>query len=263
MLATIAVLAAMLAPFAVWSVDATGSMTGILTMANDAASNEPIGHGLRQFLFNNTFRMYGVLVPPVLLAGVIAVVRPPPQRRSAWFLAACAIGQVIAIGLVGHDSPRYLFFALAVWILLGVDAIGRALAALPASGRRIGLGVAGAALGLAWLGLTIHQPAHQREVARGLTELVADAAAIRTDAAGRPCVVAAYAVPQLMWYSGCDSVKLGPSPLAPLALPRSLRWYTASAPRRPVQPDAVAHAADADAIALPAKSAWWLRPRPR
>ena len=91
-LATIAVLGAMLGPFVVWSVHATGSMTGILTMANDAASNEPVGHGLKQFVFNNTFRMYGVLVPPVLLAGVIAVAIIFIGSRFLWDPAAASRG---------------------------------------------------------------------------------------------------------------------------------------------------------------------------
>jgi 4-amino-4-deoxy-L-arabinose transferase-like glycosyltransferase len=250
-LATAAALLVLLSPFALVSLQTTGSITGILVLSREVASREPLGAGLRAFVLGNPFASYGALMPPVLCAGLASLIRPPrAHRRTAWFLGAVAIGQIVSIGLVGHGDTRYIFYALGLLVILGVDRIGRLT-----TSRWLALPVAAAALVLA-----IVQPIIQARATASLAALIADTTAIRTDAAGQPCAVAALAVPQVMWYSGCAGVKLA-APGTPVDLPPDRRWYTASTPGRPVDPAVVARAQGADPIALPSPSAWYLRPR--
>ncbi len=261
MLAMLAVLAALLVPFALVSRAETGSITGILVLSSDVASHEELGSGLRALVLGDPFYRYGALLPPVMVAGLagLAIARPPRERRVAWVLAALALGQLVAIGLVGHGVARYVFFAVVLLLALGVDACARVLAPRPTRARVV-VRVAGVLATLAWLVLAALQPLIQRTFADHLGDVMADARAIRDDAAGRPCAVAALAVPQLMWYSGCDGVKLA-RPGTPVDLPAGERWYGASTPMRAVDPSVLGAAQHADPIPLPAPSAWYLRPR--
>src|SRR5213075_187651 len=47
----------------------------------------------------------------------------------------------------------------------------------------------------------------QLHIERGLSSMTTASTAIKADSAGQPCVVTAYWVPELMWYSGCDGIQ--------------------------------------------------------
>ena len=259
-LGMLAALGGALVPFAYASHAITGSVVGILVLSRKVASPSATGEGLQRFVLGNPFVRYGALLPPVLLAGLVAIVRPPPARRAAWFLWAVAVGQILTIGLIAHGEPRYIFFALALLVCLGVDGIARALVAHPVAARRVVYGAAGlvAASSLVVAGAQPYSKCHASAI---LADMLADAAAIRADAAGRPCTTITPDVPQLMWYAGCSGEhpdSRGAAP--PFAADR--RWYTASSPARPLDAAAVAEGRHVVPVALPnAPSAWWLRPR--
>jgi hypothetical protein len=253
-IATVAALGVAIVPFAIVSIERTGSLTGILELSKAVASHDEPGHGLRMFVASNLFNRYGALVAPVAAIGLVAIVWPPPAPRTARYLAVMALGQIVSIGIVGHGSARYVFFALAVLVVLGVDVIRRFIVAR--AWRRIGIGIAATSTAAAWLALACVQPRIQAHIAGELADMVAAGHAIRDDAAGQPCVVAARAVPQLMWYSGCDAVKLDDATLAHVPLPADRTWYAASAPRRPIDGPAFARTVGGHAVALPASGAW-------
>lgn len=254
-IATAIAFVALLAPFLVYSHRVTGSALGILHMASELAPRKYLGDGLWHFVRNNPFRQYGVALAPVLLLGLASITRPPPQhRRAAVFLAIVALGQFVIIGIVSHASTRMVFLAIALLTVLGVDLIERATRPGRVRCAAAIVGVLSAAVMV-----TMMVPL-ERRITRGLASTVAAARAIRDDAAGRPCTVIARATPQLMWYSGCAARKIRGSS-EPVELTAGVRWYAAHAPRRPVDPTALANACSAQAHPLHVPGAWRLEPR--
>ena len=229
--AAAAVLVMLVAPFAIASLHATGSPIGILALASKVSGRTYLGRGLLIYFGANPFRLYGAIAPVVLLAGLASLARPSPRRRAAYFLGAIALGQITALGIVSHASSRFIFVAIVLLVVLGVDALARAIPSprmcTPRRTRR--------SVVAAWAGMAIAMVPVQHRFARGLAELTGAAAAIRADASGRPCTVVARALPQLMWYSGCAGWKLV-DPSQPPPVDDRVHWYAASAPRRPIDP---------------------------
>jgi hypothetical protein len=221
--ATAALFAALLAPHALHSLHATGSILGVLEVSARMPRRAYVGEGLVTYLTSNPFRFYGGLVAPVMVAGLAGVVRRP--SRPALFLAAVAVGQLVAIGLQSHAQPRYVYVATALLVVLGVDAIARFATDRGFAGRRYAL----ALVALAWLAIAIAVVPYARWLSRERGPLVAAAAAIRADAAGRPCIVDARVVTQLMWYSTCEGYLFKPETGLPPP-PVGKREYLVSVP---------------------------------
>ncbi|CAN5916877.1 hypothetical protein BH11MYX3_BH11MYX3_30080 [soil metagenome] len=248
------VFGALLAPFLIYSQRTTGSIGGILTMAGEVSGRRFIGHGLWIYLVSNPFRFYGIAITPVMLAGLAAVARPRlARRRVAGFLGLVALGQVITVGMISHASTRYVFLAMVLLAILGVDLLERCVRALTL--RRAG--AITAVLACATMVVTMVPLARKRD--RGLALMLAAAHAIRDDSGGAPCVVIARATPQVMWYSRCEAIKIAGTS-EPIALTAGWRWYAASTPRRPVDAEAIAASSGGVAIALPATGAWRIEP---
>ncbi|MBA3501373.1 MAG: hypothetical protein H0T65_13430, partial [Deltaproteobacteria bacterium] len=195
---------------------------------------------------------YGVLVPPMMLAGLAGLLRPPPRARRHVFLALVAVAQIVSLGLFSAGDARFIFLAIVFLVVLGVDAFTRLLAE-----RRRLVRLAGGIVVLAWLGMIAAAIPIQRRLAATLVDMTAASRSIRTDAAGRPCVVLAYAVTQLMWYSGCGGLQ---PHTAKERAPPNARLYTAPMPHRPIDATQLASELDADLVSL-SGGAWYLRPR--
>lgn len=255
-IAAVALFAALIAPLLAYSAATTGSPGGLFALSRGVATNE-LGKGLARFVLSNPFRSYGALAAPVALAGLIALVRPPPHRRRVtWFLGGIAIAQIGALGVFSDGSARFVFLALAILVLLGVDAIARAA-------RRLGrpdllARGAAAAVALGWLGMICASVPIQRAIARTNAGMSAASAAIRVDADGQPCLVISAQVPQLRWYTGCAARKLRTSgALAPL--PADIRAYAVEMPHGPLDPAPLARALGTRLVPL-TDGAWCLRP---
>jgi len=202
-LATVGLCAALVIPHLIQSQQATGSLLGILDVSAGMPRRAYVGEGLVTYLTSNPFRFYGALAPVVMIAGLASLVRPPAHWRPTIFVAAVALGQLVAIGLQSHGQPRYVYFATALLVVLGVDAIRRAAIARPRLAYpRVALAVVGAA----WLGVAIALPAYRNRIADERGPVFAAGEAIRADAAGAPCLVIARVVPQLAWYSRCETI---------------------------------------------------------
>jgi hypothetical protein len=191
-LAMLALLGALVIPHLVRSELATGSPLGILEVSAGMPRRAYVGEGLVTYLTSNPLQFYGVLLAPVMLAGLLGLVRT--RRRAPWYLAIVALGQLVALGLNNHGQPRYVFAAAVLLAVIGVDAVARI-------GRP---GLALAAVAAAWLGAAVTQVAVCRGTARSRAPIVRAADAIRADAGGRRCAAVAAVAPQVAWYSGCE-----------------------------------------------------------
>jgi 4-amino-4-deoxy-L-arabinose transferase-like glycosyltransferase len=219
-LATVLVFAACLVPHVMHSIATTGSPLGILTVSASMPRRAYVGEGLVTYITSNPFVFYGAVVAPVMIAAFVglALLR---IRRAQLFVIGLAVGQLVSLGIQSHAQPRYVFFAIALLVIAGVDAIRT---------HATHEGAAAAFVGLAWLGLAIGIVPFQHYVARLRAPLYAAGAAIRADANGRPCAIAAKVVPQLMWSTGCDVLVAHTVPNQSAPWPAVELRYIVSAP---------------------------------
>jgi hypothetical protein len=198
-----ALFALLLVPHVVQAVQVTGSPVGIIRFSSGVPRQDYFGDGLVNYLFGNPFAMYGVLATPVLLAGLVSGLRALAAPARVFWLVA--VGQVVILGLMSHGQPRYIYVALSLLVVLGVELLRRFEA--PAWRR-----AASALVGLAALASLVGAVIAARH-SHGWLDPIAEAGAIiRRDAAGRPCHVVSRRFTQLMWYSGCASADQGPHP---------------------------------------------------
>jgi 4-amino-4-deoxy-L-arabinose transferase-like glycosyltransferase len=220
-IATALVFAGLLAPHAVHSLHATGKLFGILEASSRMPRRAYIGEGLVTYALWVPQLWFGALVTPLVLCGLVAVVRPPPRVRATYFLGAIAIGQIVAIGLESHAQPRYIFVATTLLVVLGVAWLQRALLPRPRAALAL--------VAVSWLGCAVAVVPFDVHLARLRVPLMAAAETIRADAHGQPCIVVARVVTQLAWYTGCQTELLrDPRELAPI--PPGVRGYIASVP---------------------------------
>ena len=229
-LSAAALLALLLAPHFLAARAATGSPLGILRASSDVLETAHTGPALVTYATSNPFVYYGAVTAPVMLAGLAAIRRGRDRRvRLLWLIAA---GDILAVGLLPVAQPRYLFFAIALLVILGTDELHRWIAARPPAARRaLGRGAA-AAVALSWLVVAIAL-SRLEDVRRGrMAGTLAAVAAIRADARGAPCEVIARHTTQLQWYTGCVAVYT-----ADLETLARRRVYLVREPRGPHQPE--------------------------
>jgi hypothetical protein len=200
--ATIAALVTLLVPHALHALAETGSPLGIITFSSGVPRREYVGEGLVTYLTDNPFTRYGVLAVPVMVVGLASIALSPTRARG--FVWLVAVGQVVALGLVSHATARYVYFALVLLVLLGVDGIAR-LATRRPWGHDARVRVAAVALvALAWIGVLVTTLGLSRR--EDWREPVVEAARIvRADAQGRRCHVVSRRFTQVMWYAKCDA----------------------------------------------------------
>lgn len=241
------VLVVLLVPLFALSRAKTGSALGLFEFAR-AAATYPTGQGLRRFVIANPLLVYGALVAPVMLVGLFGA-----RDRREWLLAISSIVLIGWLGLTSDGSTRFLFVPMIFLVIVGVRRL-EAWLANRTRARRIAIGLVLAG----WLSMIVAVVPIQQHIARGVDMMMTASRAIRADAAGRPCVVMAYWVTDLIWYSGCDGIQ-APTWEAPNQIPsRDVRCYAASMPQHPVNPDAVARALGARAVPLSGGTAWLL-----
>jgi hypothetical protein len=174
------------------SLDATGTMLGIMKVSAGMPRRAYIGEGLVTYLSSNPFMFYGFLIAPVAVAGLVGLVRV--RRRAPWYLAIVALAQLVSLGLQSHGQPRYVFVATALCVVLGVDQLARV------DRPRLALGL----IVLSWLGAAVAVVLQARHLDDQRAPILDAARVIRAHTGDRPCAAVAMTVPQLMWYSGCQ-----------------------------------------------------------
>lgn len=257
-LVAVAVFVVLLLPHVLQSLSATGKPFGILQVSSKMPRRAYPGEGLITYLApGNPFRYYGALVAPLLIAGIVGLVRAPARWRPSILIGVIALGQILAIGLQSHAQPRYIFVAIVLLVVLGIDALSRfappklRVAALPL-------------VTLAWIGVVVTVPLYSRFLADARAPLVAASTAVRSDAEGARCIVVAKVVTQLMWHTRCAEVRL----TAPERLPSwsvNRRTYVVSIPRASTTIEAVLEARPALIRELPVSPparVWRVLPAP-
>ncbi len=202
--ATAALFLLLCVPHAREAIALTGSPLGILLESGKAAP-DPSTVGLVAYLAGNPFVNYGWLMPPILIAGLASVAFAPRRGRLLWLVAVAAI---VVIAQVTQAQGRYIFFGTALLAMLGVDAIRRAIErSSPRPRRALAIGAA-AAIAATWLLVLPGQLRHGARRAERTAATLLAAEAIRTDAAGRPCLFLGQHYTQLEWYSGCRTAEV-------------------------------------------------------
>lgn len=193
-LAAAATFVMLLVPHALHAVRETGSVLGVLEFAATVPRRAYVGEGLVTYVTSNPFVFYGALVAPLMLAAFVTLARV--RRRAPWLLGIVAIGQLVAIGLQSHATPRYVFIAVALLVVLGVATV-RAY---------VPVRIAIALVIAAWLGATIVTVVSNVRVTASRAPTVAAADVVRADRK-TPCVILApFVIQTLEWYTGCEGV---------------------------------------------------------
>ncbi len=238
-IASVLAFAALLAPHAIESLRATGSLFGILEVSSKMPRRAYVGEGLVTYLTSNPIRFYGGLIAPLLVVGLAGLARP---TRIRLFYGAIALGQVIAIGLQSHAQPRYIFIATVLLVAIGVDVITR-IAWKPWLART---GVA--LVGLAWLAAAIIVVPYNQWLAGERAALLASARTIEADGTGE-CVFTCRVVTQLLWYTRCDGQLLRDVDRLPKLTAPSV--YVVSVPHAVIDVAPIAAQQGAHVVALP------------
>lgn len=203
-LAAAALFALLLVPHAVHSLRETGALLGVLRFASGVPHRAYYGEGLVTYLTSNPFHYYGALVAPLMLAGLVGLAGLARERRRApWFLAWVALGQLLLLGLQSHAQPRYVFAAVALLTVLGVEAVQRHARRARPAGPRLALALVAAT----WLGCLIACVVRNTRIAERRTTITLAAAAIRADVSGASCVAFSDTVHYILeWYARCEAV---------------------------------------------------------
>jgi 4-amino-4-deoxy-L-arabinose transferase-like glycosyltransferase len=198
-LATAALLVVLLVPHALYAYRTQGSPLGILLESEHVPWRRSRLDGLITYLTVNPFSYYGLVMPPVLIAGLAGLRR---DHRSA-FVWLAAIASIVALGVTTHAQARYILFGTVLLVILGVDLWRRVAGARSSWVRCALVGACAAAVIAGWVTVTLGslRVGPRRRVTT--RPVLAAAAAIAADARGRPCVVFGDAYTQLEWYSGC------------------------------------------------------------
>jgi len=196
--ATAAAFLALLAPHLYSAYAETGSPLGILLASKDVPGKTWFAQGLATYVTSNPIHYYGLLALPIFLAGLAAITRFKDRATLLlWFLA---VSDVVILGVVSHAQARYIFFGVALLVVLGVESIRGWLGE-----RRILAMVCGVAVAVSWVVVAngqVRRSAHRRETTAWIR---AAATTITTDAAGADCFVVGDQYAQLEHYSGCVS----------------------------------------------------------
>lgn len=197
-LATAGLFVVLLVPHLRTAYAETGSPLGILLASKDVPGKTWFAQGLATYVTSNPIHYYGLLAAPVFLAGLAAIVRF--KDRATLFLWTVAVADIAVLGVVSHAQARYIFFGIALLVILGVETIR----ILIGERRVIAIGCALAVV-TAWVLVAtgqVKRSAHRWETTAATR---AAASAISDDAADRACQVVGDAFAQLEHYSRCTS----------------------------------------------------------
>jgi 4-amino-4-deoxy-L-arabinose transferase-like glycosyltransferase len=200
-IAAAAAFAVLLLPHMIVATRTMGSPLGILLASKSVPGNDL---GLVTYVTSNPFRYYGLLAPFPLLAGMLSIAAARDRRRI--YLWLVAVSSIVAMGIITHAQPRYIFFGTTLLVILGADAIVRTVSHLAPRARQVIAGGALVAIALTWLSCGRRAFRYPHGVRHRQAGAFLASAAIRADAAGAPCMVLGRHLTQMEWYSGCRGV---------------------------------------------------------
>jgi hypothetical protein len=189
-----------------FAVDLYGNPLGIVLGTSRNAVRAYVGEGLADYLDQISWALGGWVGPIALVAafgGLVLGLRQRETRVKFLYLLVPAVAQVVALGLISHGEPRFLFFPIALVVVAGSTAIDRWLihGARP-WGRALALGLGVMMVGS--LALSAEQARNSVSGRVASNEPVQLASEMIEDAAdGATCGVLTSYAPQVTFYSGC------------------------------------------------------------
>jgi len=201
-----------LIPHVIHSIGLTGEPWGILTYTGRIAGRAYVGEGLSDYAQQLPWDLAGYLGPVALVAALVGMAtawRDHSERQGYLFLLIPALAQVVALGLISHGEPRFLFFPIALVVVAGAMTIHRWASQTATSW---GLAVA-SAVGIVVIGSLALSSTFAGDWVRNRTasnEPVELAAVeVSSLAGGASCGVFTSYTPQVTFYSGCASEVFG------------------------------------------------------
>jgi hypothetical protein len=224
-LLTAGALVLLLVPHAISAMRATGSPLGVILLS--AGVPRP-GDGVIGYLADPLVA-YGWLVAPVMLIGAVVIQR----NRTSLAMQVIAIAHIVALGVLTHAQPRYVFFGTVLLVIRGVDVV-RAFA--PRLGRLRNAGVAAAlvAVSAMWIFSLYKTVRYGAIPGERIAPTMIATAAIRDDARGAACQVMGRHQTQLEWYSGCAGALVVPHEAIAAGKHVYAVWDNSGGPSQPV-----------------------------
>ena len=233
----------LLVPHFVFATSVTGVPWGVLVATGEAGGRAYVGEGLVDYAAALPDLLAGQLGAVAIGTSVIwTVVRLMTSRggqRSArtdavLFLMIPAVGQVLALGMISHGEPRFVFFPVALMAIVAALAGDEVRRLGRTSLYRTGVAATVMALvvSLGLHGDRIENRAEER--AASFEVLVEAAAVIRAEAGGR-CGVITGLEPQTTWLTRCATRPFADPP--EIDFPSGVEVYLLLAEDGPRQPE--------------------------
>ncbi|MFQ5516492.1 MAG: glycosyltransferase family 39 protein [Acidimicrobiia bacterium] len=207
LLATAAGLTLLLIPHFIYAVSETGSVTGIISLATEAAGRDSLGDGLVTYAGWFPSKLAGIWGGLLMGAGIVAglgawKMRDRLERTTVFAFTSGLVGIAVA-GTFVHAEQRYVFFQIALLTAVGAGAVVRLVArwwprrATKLAGAAAVLVVVAGVVAFADVNGNFERLERAREPiqAAGLAM------------AGDECRALAGLIPQVTWYSGCATYR--------------------------------------------------------
>lgn len=204
----------LLVPHVIYAISETGHPWGILTRTGDVAGRAYLGQGLVDYAMDFPDLLAGqigaVAIVFALASLVWRLVGAGRRRglestnRLAVYLLVPALGQIVLLGLISHGEPRFVFYPVALLLVmagLGLEDVRRRV---PDKWFRVG--VAGFLMAVvALFALNADRADRQAEAqAASLVVLEETAGVVVAQSSGGCGIVTTY-TPQLTWLSACQT----------------------------------------------------------
>lgn len=217
----VALLVALIAPNLIAATLATGTPWGVAMSAQSLAAPAYPGQALRAYLGIFGGDLAGSTIALLAWAGILGWIatlvdavrlrRVTITLRSLTLLVVPALAQGLVLGIAALAQTRYVFFPIVLLVIAGTLVVTRVVVAVGRNQPRIARGVdPWPIVGVVVIGLLlaaasggVNRVDRDAETAGSSLTVVDIANAITADAAGQPCSVLTYLVPQVTWYTQC------------------------------------------------------------
>jgi hypothetical protein len=237
-----------LIPHFVHAIALTGKPWGILTYTGGLAERAYVGQGLVDYANQLGWPLAGFVGPILLVAAIVGLAtswRHRSLRQRYLFLLLPASLQVIALGLLSHGEPRFIFFPLALIVVGGAIAVD----AWISRGNRVAVATAWGLVvvlvgSIAFSAAETRATVEHRALVNSSIQLAAEV--VRAESGTATCAVLTTFSPQVTFYSGCSTNEFQPG-LGPETAVESLEGehrfmvVVEDARRQPEGPDLAAY----------------------
>ncbi|MGA7281304.1 MAG: hypothetical protein WBZ40_05915 [Acidimicrobiia bacterium] len=183
-----------------------GSPWGILTYTSEVSGRAYLGEGLVDYFHMAPWQLAGLIFVPAIgfaLIGLAYSWKDGSKRDRYLFLLLPAIAQILALGILSHGEPRFVFFPIALIVAAAAIAIREVLWPHRSTihfGWALMVLIAGS---LALSAASVRNLVDHRASSNESIELAGLSVSDR--AAGKSCGVMTSYTPQITYYSECSS----------------------------------------------------------